>query len=280
MRSVTKLPPTLFVLILLTTIMITPASFGNALSHEWISVSGDSFIMGDAAGDDNEAPEQVNVDDFHIMKYEVTNQQFKAFIASSGYKPDTIRNGRAFVWTKRWLKDSTATYLNPHGDNSDLQKATAETQLNNHPVVQVSAHDALSYCMYYGARLPTEAEWEFAARGTDGRRYPWGDQPPSQSLAKPLANYGTDKCCAPETSDGYATTAPVGSYPPGASPFGIHDMAGNVWEWTSTPFPGEPTHNVIRGGGWGNNPYCLRASYRHGNPPDISLNMVGFRCAK
>ena len=70
------------------------------------------------------------------------------------------------------------------------------------------------------------------------------------------------------------------SYPRGQSPFGIHDMAGNDWEWTSTPFPGKPYENVIRGGGWGNNPYCLRVSYRHGNPPDIGLNMVGFRCAR
>ena len=80
-------------------------------------------------------------------------------------------------------------------------------------------------------------------------------------------------------ADGFLRTAPVGSFPRGRSPFGLDDMAGNVWEWTSSRFPGSPGMRVIRGGGWGNNPYCLRAAYRHGNPPDIGLDMVGFRCA-
>ena len=152
------------------------------------------------------------------------------------------------------------------------------TGLDMHPVVQVSARDAVAFCRHYGMRLPTEDEWEYAARGPNGRRYPWGNRLTRETLPT-LANAGTYTCCAPSDADGYARTAPVGSYPKGRSPLGLDDMAGNVWEWTATPFPGSPRDRVIRGGGWGNNPYCLRAAYRHGNPPEIGLDMVGFRCA-
>ena len=104
-----------------------------------------------------------------------------------------------------------------------------------------------------------------------------GDVPPEQPSSH--ANFGTIDCCGPDAADGYLRTAPVGSFPDGRSPAGLLDMAGNVWEWTSSRFPDRPDQMVLRGGGWGNNPYCLRASYRHGNPPDIGLDMVGFRCA-
>ena len=87
-----------------------------------------------------------------------------------------------------------------------------------------------------------------------------------QSLPR-RANFGSEACCAPDSSDGYYRLAPIGQYPDGVSPFGLLDMAGNVWEWTASRFPGKPDHVVLRGGGWGNNPYCLRVSYRHGNPP-------------
>ncbi len=88
------------------------------------------------------------------------------------------------------------------------------------------------------------------------------------------------RCCALDASDGYARTSPVGKFPEGASPFGVMDMAGNVWEWTASAFPGRPHDISIRGGGWGNRAWCQRVTYRHWNPPYIGLDMVGFRCVQ
>jgi formylglycine-generating enzyme required for sulfatase activity len=233
--------------------------------------AGGRFLMGDLEGEPDEAPREVDVAPFRVMRYEVTNQQFAAFIAATGHVTDTERSGFGYVWNGRWRRVSGADWRHPFGIDSSIAGRA------DHPVVQVSARDAAAFCRFHGLRLPSEREWEFAARGIDGRRFPWGNEPPGQPSSR--ANFGTLKCCAPDAADGYLRTAPVGSFAAGRSPAGLLDMAGNVWEWTSSPFPGRPDQVVLRGGGWGNNPYCLRTSYRHGNPPDIGLDMVGFRCA-
>ncbi len=235
-------------------------------------VPGGRFTMGAADGEPDERPQEVATGPFQMMQREVTNALFAAFVSDSGHVTDPERRGFGYVWDGRWRREAGATWQHPQGPEDNI------TGKDQHPVVQVSQRDAAAYCRWYGLRLPSELEWEFAARGLDGRRYPWGDQPPEQAGLR-RANYGTTRCCAPEESDGYRTTAPVGSFGNGASPFGLLDMAGNVWEWTNSRFPGRPDQVVLRGGGWGNNPYCLRVSYRHGNPPDIGLDMVGFRCA-
>jgi len=228
--------------------------------------------MGDPAGEPDEMPRQVTVAPYTIMTLEVTNRQFAAFVAGTGHRTDPERRGFGYVWNGRWRQITGADWRHPSGPGSDIAGRA------DHPVVQVSARDAAAFCAWAGLRLPTEAEWEFTARGTDGRRYPWGDDPPAQDGGR-RANFGTVSCCAPSAADGHAGTAPVGSFPAGASPFGALDMAGNVWEWTASRFPGRPEQVALRGGGWGNNPWCLRVSYRHGNPEDIGLDMVGFRCA-
>lgn len=245
----------------------------RAQDFDLVPIPGGRFVMGDAGGDANEAPRSAVVGRFAIMRFEVTNAQFGAFVARTGHVTDAEKSGVGWVWSGRWRQVSGADWRHPAGPKSSIAGKS------EHPVVQVSQRDADRFCRHYGMRLPTEAEWEFAARGSDGRRFPWGNEPPAQGGAVRRANFGTVACCAADASDGYATTAPVGRYPLGRSPFGVDDMAGNVWEWTADKFPGRDGEVALRGGGWGNNPYCLRVSYRHGNPPDIGLDMVGFRCA-
>ena len=237
-----------------------------------VAIPGGTFRMGDAQGDANEAPATVTVRPFRLMRFEVTNRDFARFIRATAHLTDPERGGAGYVWTDRWRLVAGADWRHPHGPKDSIAGRA------DHPVIQVSARDAAAYCRWLGLRLPSESEWEFAARGTDARRFPWGNEPPAQTGTR-RANFGTVACCAPDASDGYRKTAPVGRYPAGRSRFGVDDMAGNVWEWTSGRFPGTPHEVALRGGGWGNDPYCLRAGYRHGNPPDIGLDMVGFRCA-
>ena len=131
-----------------------------------------------------------------------------------------------------------------------------------HPVVNVTWQAADAYCRRRGGRLPTEAEWEYAARGGRERRiFPWGDEPADPSRA----NYG---------ASGFKTTTAVGSYPPNG--YGLFDMSGNVWEWTATPMT--PGRYVIRGGSWGGAPVNLRVAYRDSHRADDPREFVGFRC--
>lgn len=237
-----------------------------------VEIPGGRYRIGESGTEVDEAPRDVEVEPFRIMRYEVTNREFAEFIAANAYVTDPERSGEGYVWTDRWRSLKGANWRRPSGPRSSIRG------LDLHPVVQVSARDAAAFCAWRGLRLPSEEEWEAAARGTESRRYPWGNDAPRQSGAR-RANFGTDACCAPDASDGYARTAPVGSFPLGASPYGIQDMAGNVWEWTTSHYTEAKDVLAIRGGGWGNDAYCLRTSYRHGNPPDIGLDMVGFRCA-
>jgi len=237
-----------------------------------VEIPAGRLQQGDATGEADERPREVALEAFHMMRHEVTNAQFAAFVAASGHVTDPEAKGSGWVWRDRWRSVAGADWRHPAGPGSVIEG------LANHPVVQVSQRDAAAFCGFYGLRLPGDREWEYAARGSDRRRYPWGDEPP-EADGQRRANFGTLPCCAPDGSDGHPRSAPVGSYPSGASPFGLLDLAGNVWEWTSSPYPPRPEQVALRGGGWGNNPYCLRVSYRHGNPPDIGLDMVGFRCA-
>jgi formylglycine-generating enzyme required for sulfatase activity len=218
---------------------------------EMVAIPEGEFIMGsdDPEADDNEKPAtKVFVDAFSIDKFEVTNARYL-----------------------RCIEAGTCTRP-PNRGYDDPTKA-------NFPVTIVSWQQAVTYCRWVGKRLPTEAEWERAARGADGRRYPWGN-----TFEADRANVG------------YSVGSPtsVGSYPKGASPYGAMDMAGNVWEWTSSlykPYPYNPRDGrenlnargsrVERGGSWYHPPWHARTTRRTAiGHVYRRINDLGFRCAK
>lgn len=245
---------------------------------EMVYVSAGAFIMGSEDGLENEEPvHEVYVDAFWIDKTEVTNIQFAAFVADTGY--ETIAETEGWGWIyglSGWTETKGADWQHPRGRRSNLDK------LNQHPVVLVSWEDASSFCEWRKVKLPSEAEWEKAARGTDMRTYPWGNT---------FGNiFGRTKLNYRILGNRYDFTAPVGSYLDGASPYGALDMGGNVWEWVADPYRDYPYIKlkdygngddvVMRGGSW----YSffrsdVRVSRRAWNTPVYRRYDVGFRCA-
>ncbi len=254
-----------------------------------IDIPGGALLMGFDHGEPAEKPvHRVVLSAFSIDRFETTNAEFAEFVSATGHVTDSERSGVGWGWDGEWREIKKADWRHPHGSASSIQG------LEQHPVVQVSWNDAQAYCRWRGKRLPTEAEWERAARGDGDRTYPWGNELPRDGTSY-RASYGSDECCQADAGDGYLFTAPVGSFPLGRSPFGVEDLAGNVWEWVEDWFSPEfyrrspsanPVNNskterkVIRGGGWGNDAFGLRSTLRHANPPEIGLSMVGFRCAR
>jgi len=168
-----------------------------------VYVPAGEFIMGSDEGDSDEQPvHTVYLDAFYIDKYEVTNAQYRRCVEAGAYS----------------LPHSTDRYTDPN--------------YAEYPVVYVDWYQAEAYCRWAGKRLPTEAEWEKAARGTEGRIWPWGNAFDGSKVNSCDKNCPYDYNDA-SVDDGYADTAPVGSYPAGASPCGALDMAGNVWEWVA-----------------------------------------------
>ena len=234
----------------------TPVAFpsraapaAGPIAFDWVTIPAGDFLMGsdkqkDKLADDNETPQHsLYLSEYRIARVPVTVAQFAVFVKATGF-------------------DSVASL--------DLQRK------GNHPITDVSWHDALAFCNWADVRLPTEAEWEKAARGTDGRIWSWGNQQP------------TDELC--NFNNKVRDTTPVVRYPDSASPFGVLDMTGNVWEWTSSlrksykydaqdgrEDPEASGVRVLRGGAFRNGAQVVRCAYRSGFKPHYRGCSCGFR---
>jgi formylglycine-generating enzyme required for sulfatase activity len=238
-------------------------------------VPAGEFTMGSEYGKEDESPvHQVYLDAFYMDVYEVTNAAFAACVQAGGCYPPK--------------NTSSHTRPNYYGN----------PEFDNYPVIYVSGFIAEGYCAWRGGRLPTEAEWEKAARGVNGFTYPWGNARDGTKLN------ACDKNCPlswseQNTDDGYADTAPVGSYDSGRSPYGMYDMAGNVWEWVADSYAAayyqtSPVSNplgpdlddkrVLRGGSWSDTLDFTRSttrnSYFYYYYADYVYSRFGFRCAR
>ncbi|CAG0944097.1 partial Formylglycine-generating enzyme, partial [Anaerolineae bacterium] len=231
---------------------------------EMVYVPSGEFGMGDPA-------KSVSLNPFWMDKYEVTNELFQQFVNASGYKTDAEKQGWVFEFLNaKWQQTNGLAWLTPNGANSSIS-----AKLKN-PVVFVSWNDANAYCAWAGKRLPTEAEWEKSARGTDGRIYPWGNTWDGIKL-----NFCDTNCAFSwkdaSANDHYAESAPVGSFPQGASVYGANDLAGNVWEWTAEA---SGQLKILRGGAWSIDQSYARTTNRFMAVPDYRERSVGFRCAQ
>jgi formylglycine-generating enzyme required for sulfatase activity len=229
-------------------------SFIESDSVTMMYVPKGTFTMGSSSG--GESPiHTVDLDSYYIDKFEVTNAAYKRCVDAGVCAAPKQSNSST----------RTAYYSNPEFDE--------------YPVINVDWNMSKTYCEWRGDRLPTEAEWEKAARSLDGRTYPWGE-----NIDCDTANYQSS--CVGDTTK-------VGSYLKNVSPYGLYDMAGNVWEWTSSLYKPYPyTRNdgredplssdrrVLRGGSWDNNDFGARSADRDVNSPDVINGSIGFRCAR
>jgi formylglycine-generating enzyme required for sulfatase activity len=262
---------------------------GSIDGMKHVDVPAGEFIMGNkTSGEEPSNANSVYVDAFSIDKTEVTNTMFKRFINQTSYLTTANRNGYSEVYILgNWDDIEGADWDHTWGPEVTFKG------MNNIPVVHVSWDDAMAYCEWAGGRLPTEAEWEKAARGTDGRAYPWGNEAPRGEQAN-FADLNLPELWAdPNVDDGYLYAAPVGSYPAGASPYGVLDMAGNVREYviewldsTDVSLSSNPTGPdscnclITRGGSWSDREKSTSTTSRGRILGDLTTtnDFTGFRC--
>jgi sulfatase modifying factor 1 len=283
------------VLILAAATFVIAVGNAKTSSSGMLFLRGGAFRMGTNHGFPYEEPAHyVRISSFWMDKFLVTNQQFATFVAVTGYVTEAEKFGWSGVFIPaqhQWVSVAGAEWRHPEGPESTL------TGRSKFPVLDVSWRDAGAYCEWTKKRLPTEAEWDFAARGgLDGATYSWGNEltPHGKHLANVWqGNFPTED----DGKDGFRYISPIGSFPPNG--YGLYDMTGNVWEWTADWFsedyyrfsngttnpagPAYGSEKVIRGGSWlCSANYCTgyRVAARQKTAPDSGLNNLGFRCAR
>jgi formylglycine-generating enzyme len=282
----------------------------RATAFAAVRIPGGESLLGSedihAYPDDGEGPVRpVRLDAFELAAHAVTNAEFGRFVEATGHRTEAEQFGWSFVFggllpddfpptrgvanAPWWRQVEGSSWSRPDGPHSNLDGRDA------HPVVHVSWSDAVAYCAWAGGRLPSEAEWEYAARGgLEGRVFPWGDE--LEPDGEHRMNVWQGHFPAHNTlDDGFLGTAPVDAYAPNG--FGLHNMTGNVWEWCADWFsrdshardgrdnpqgPRAGTHRVARGGSYlCHASYCrrYRVAARNALTPDSSTGNIGFRCA-
>ena len=233
--------------------------------HHMVLVPAGEFTMGALEGSPDAQPvREVYLDTYYIDKYEVSNAHYQNFVRRTGRKQPS------------------------YAGNKNLNAARQS-------VAGVTWEDARAYCAWTGLKLPTEAEWEKAARGIDAREFPWGNEPPTGIRAN-FADINAELAWRDTLeNDGYAYSSPVDAFAAGASPYDAYDLAGNLWEWVADwyasdyyvtgpkrnpPGPEEGTQRVVRGGSWYHGPLALQSSFRNRHDPSHGTLYIGFRCAQ
>jgi len=273
-----------------------PAQWGQSAQAGMLRIEAGTFQLGGDRGYAEERPlRETRVDAFWIDRTEVTNAQFGSFVEATGYVTEAERGGGAAVFRTPdalpaldpriwWRLDTKADWRHPDGSASSIRGR------GNEPVVDVSYNDALAYAKWLGHALPTEAQWEFAAKA--GRSNEAADASLRDEQGRPRANFWQGMFPLKDTAeDGLAGRAPVGCF--AANPDGLHDMVGNVWEWTRDPYAGGPDalgdpmpagrgapRQVIKGGSYlCSLDYCARAraASRQGQEADLPASHIGFR---
>lgn len=302
-------PPAAVASGLIPTIPIKPEKSDPAIDREitgkdgapMVLIPAGEFWMGspDGEGDKDEHPRhRVALSAFYLDKYEVTNRRFEQFVRETRHSTTAEQEDKAWALTAtgKWEEVRGAHWRKPEGG-----EAVVDSNREEHPVVSVSWVDAQAYCRWAGKRLPTEAEFEYATRAGTETMYWWGNY--EHPGSRRVANIG-DEALKRQYSgwfflimhgyyDGYVRTAPVGSFE--ANPFGLHDMTGNVWEWTADWYdkqyyknsprkiprgPSNGDFRVLRGGSWVYAPVGMRSADRGKETPSHRKADIGFRCAQ